>query len=212
MGTNTASLFPMFLKLEGRNCLVLGAGSVGEQKIRSLLDCGTHIRVVAPLATTTVQEWARRGAVNWTRREFETTDLDGTYLVVAATSNVEVNHAIYREAQTRGILCNVVDDPPYCDFYYGALVRRGHLQIAISTNGLSPALAQRIRKKFEAEFPQIYGDWLDELGSKREELFRSGGDPEQRKQLLHRLATHEEFLKFESSQFASILESGKEVL
>ena len=209
---STASLFPMFLKLEGRNCLVLGAGGVGEQKIRSLLDCDAQIHVVAPWATAGVKQWDRDGVVTWIPRSFESTDLDGAYLVVAATSDVEVNHAIYREAQTRGILCNVVDDPPYCDFYYGALVRRGHLQIAISTNGLSPALAQRIRKQFEEEFSPIYGPWLDELGSRREELFRAGGDPEQRKQFLHQLATHEEFRRFESSQLASISESGKEVL
>ena len=207
MGSNTASLFPMFLKLEGRNCLVLGAGSVGEQKIRSLLDCGAHLRVVAPFATAAVQEWAADGRLTWLQREYESSDLDGTYLVVAGTSNVEVNHAIYREANSRGILCNVVDDPPYCDFYYGALVRRGHLQISISTNGLSPALAQRIRKQFEVEFPPIYGDWLEVLGRRREEMFRAGGDPETRKALLHELAGAAAFLEFESSQLAS----GKEV-
>ena len=207
MGTNTASLFPMFLKLEGRNCLVLGAGSVGEQKIRSLLDCGAHLRVVAPVASEAVQEWAQNGLLTWLQREYQPSDLDGTYLVIAATSNAEVNHAIYREANARGILCNVVDDPPYCDFYYGALVRRGQLQIAISTNGLSPALAQRIRKQLEAEFPSIYGPWLDELGRRREEMFRAGGDPEERKVLLHKLATPGAFSEFESSQ----LVSGKEV-
>jgi precorrin-2 dehydrogenase/sirohydrochlorin ferrochelatase len=209
---SNASLFPMFLKLEGRSCLVLGAGSVGEQKIHSLLDCGAQIRVVAPWATAVVKEWDRAGVVTWIPRKFESSDLDGTYLAVAATSDVEVNHAIYREAQARGILCNVVDDPPYCDFYYGALVRRGQLQIAISTNGLSPALAQRIRKQFEDEFPPIYGHWLDELGNRRVELFRAGGDPEERKQILHRLASHDAFLEFESSQLASISESGKDVL
>jgi precorrin-2 dehydrogenase/sirohydrochlorin ferrochelatase len=210
MGTSSASLFPMFLKLEGRNCLVLGAGSVGEQKIRSLLDCDAEIHVVAPWASGAVQQWAQNGLLTWIPREFESSDLDGTYLVIAATSSVEVNHEIYREARSRGILCNVVDDPPYCDFYYGALVRRGQMQIAISTNGLSPALAQRVRKQLEGEFPPIYGPWLDELGRRREQLFRAGGDPEERKQILHRLATHEAFLEFESGQFA-MSESGKEV-
>jgi precorrin-2 dehydrogenase/sirohydrochlorin ferrochelatase len=193
---SNASLFPMFLKLEGRNCLVLGAGSVGEQKIRSLLDCGAQIRVVAPWASTEVTSWAKSGLVTWIPRKFESFDLDGTYLAVAATSDVEVNHAIYREAQSRGILCNVVDDPPYCDFYYGALVRRGQLQIAISTNGLSPALAQRIRKQLEAEFPPVYANWLEELGNRRESLFRAKGDAEARRKLLHRMATREAFMEF----------------
>ena len=198
----------MFLKLEGRSCLVLGAGSVGEQKIRGLLDCGAQIRVVAPWATAVVQEWAHSGALTWHQRAFVSTDLEGAYLTVAATSDVEMNHAIYREAQARGILCNVVDDPPYCDFYYAALVRRGQLQIAISTNGLSPALAQRIRKQLEEEFPEEYGHWLEELGSRRAALFQAGGDPEERRQLLHRLAAPEAFSEFKSTQS----ESGKEVL
>ncbi len=206
---NTASLFPMFLKLEGRNCLVLGAGSVGEQKIRSLLDCGAQIRVVAPTASAMVKEWADRGALTWSQRPFESADLDGAYLVIAATSDVEVNHRIYREARARQILCNVVDDPPHCDFYYPAIVRRGQLQIAISTAGLSPALAQRIRKQLEEEFPPAYANWLEELGSRREALFAAGGDPEERRQLLHRLATQEAFTEFEPSHQS---EAGKEVL
>lgn len=193
---NTASLFPMFLKLEGRNCLVLGAGSVGEQKIRSLLDCGARIRVVAPAASAAVREWANWGALTWLQRTFESADLDGMFLVVAATSDVEVNHTIYREAQDCGILCNVVDDPPHCDFYYPAVVRRGQLQIAISTAGLSPALAQRIRKQLETEFPPVYASWLEELGSRRESLFRAKGDSEVRRKLLHHMATREAFMEF----------------
>ena len=208
MGMNTASLFPMFLKLEGRNCLVLGAGSVGEQKIRSLLDCGATIRVVAPFASAAVIEWANRGVLTWLQREFESPDLDGMFLVIAATSDVAVNHDIYRECQVRGILCNVVDDPPHCDFYYPAVVRRGQLQIAISTAGLSPALAQRIRKQLEEEFPPAYATWLKELGNRREAMFRAGGDAEVRRKLLHHLATREAFMEFVRSPQS---ESGKEV-
>ncbi len=206
---NTPSLFPMFLKLEGRSCLVLGAGSVGEQKIRSLLDCGAQVVVVAPSASAAVRGWATSGALTCLQRPFEPADLDGVFLVVAATSSAEVNHAIYREAQARGILCNVADDPPHCDFYYPAVVRRGQLQIAISTAGFSPALAKRIRKQLEEEFPPAYASWLERLGTKRESLFSAGGDPEVRRQALHQLATPEAFLEFERSQQS---ESGKEVL
>lgn len=206
---NTAPLFPMFLKLEGRSCLVLGAGSVGEQKIRGLMECGADVRIVAPSASDAVREWAERGALTWLARAFEPADLDGVFLVVAATSSMEVNHEIYREARARGILCNVVDDPPYCDFYYPAVVRRGQLQIAVSTAGLSPALAQRIRKQLEEEFPPAYANWLEELGRKRESLFRAGGDPELRRRQLHQLATPEALLEFERSNQS---ESGKEIL
>ena len=194
---SAAPLFPMFLKLEGRSCLVVGAGSIGEQKIRSLIDCGAQVRVVAPSASAAVMEAAGRGALAWSQRDFGVSDLDGVFLVVAATSSVEVNHAIYREAQRRGILCNVVDDPPHCDFFYPAVVCRGQFQIAISTGGLSPALAQRVRKQFEEEFPPVYGIWLEELGKKRAALFQCGCEPELRRSLLHQAVTPEAFAQFE---------------
>ena len=207
---NTASLFPMFLKLEGRSCLVVGAGRVGEPKIRSLIESGSRVRVVAPAASAAVLEWAKGGRLTWLQKAFEAPDLDGVFLVVAATSSVEVNHAVYAEAKRRGILCNVVDDPPHCDFYYPAVVRRGQLQIAISTAGLSPALAQRIRKQLEEEFPAAYAGWVEDLGSKREALFRSGVAPERLRQLLHQSVTPEAFVEFEHRR--NQFESGKEVL
>jgi precorrin-2 dehydrogenase len=207
---STASLFPMFLKLEGRSCLIAGACRVGEPKIRSLIEAGARVRVVAPVASAAVLEWATAGRLTWLEKTFEPSDLDGVFLVVAATSSTEVNHAIYAEAKRRAILCNVVDDPTHCDFYYPAVVRRGQLQIAISTAGLSPALAQRIRKQLEEQFPPVYADWLEELGRKRKSLFRAGGDPELRRSLLHELVTPEALAEFErrKNQF----ESGKDVL
>ena len=206
---SSAPLFPMFMKLEGRPCLVVGAGGVGEPKIRSLVDCGARVHVVAPIATGAVKEAANQGTLAWSQRDFELSDLDGVFLVVAATSSVEVNHSIYREAQRRGILCNVVDDPPHCDFFYPAVVRRGQFQIAISTGGLSPALAQRVRKQFEEEFPPVYGVWLEELGKKRAALFQGGCEPELRRSLLHQFVTPEAFAEFEHDRLA---ETGKDLL
>ena len=118
----------MFLKLEGRSCLVVGAGAIGEPKIESLLTAGASVRVVAPDASASVAEWARAGAIVWEAREFNDADLDGVFLVIAATSSRDVNGAIFRKAHQRNILCNVVDDPEFCDFYYPAVVRRGDLQ------------------------------------------------------------------------------------
>jgi precorrin-2 dehydrogenase/sirohydrochlorin ferrochelatase len=187
------TLFPIFLKLEGRSCLVVGAGVIGEPKIGSLLTSGASIRVIAPHATALVAEWVRAGAIRWESREFNVADLDGVFLVIAATSSREVNGTIFREAQERKILCNVVDDPEYCDFFYPAVVRRGNLQLAISTNGHSPALAQRIRRELEAQFGPEYGEWLEELGKIRQELFASAIDPEVRRRLLHQLASREAF-------------------
>ena len=195
------TLFPMFLKLEDRSCLVVGAGTMGQPKIDSLLAAGAFVRVIAPGATTAVADWARAGAITWEARDFNTSDLDGVFLVIAATSSREVNGTIFREARRRNILCNVVDDPEHCDFYYPAIVRRGQLQLAISTNGHSPALAQRIRRELEIQFGPEYEEWLEELGKIRQQLFASEIDPDHRRRLLHKLASRE---AFEQAQSAGI--------
>jgi precorrin-2 dehydrogenase/sirohydrochlorin ferrochelatase len=192
------SLFALFLKLEGRKCLVVGAGNVAQSKIRSLLDSGASVRVIAPRANAAVEEWSRTGLITWEARSFEAADLDGTVLVIAATSSSAVNETIFREAQQRNVLCNAVDDPKRCNFYYGAVVRRGKLQIAISTEGQSPALAQRVRRELEAQFGPEYAAWVEELGQIREKLFASGIDPESRRQLLHELASRDAFAERES--------------
>ena len=187
------TLFPMFLKLEDRDCVVVGAGTIGEPKIRSLLVAGAKVRVIAPQARPAVAEWARLGVLRWEAREFRTEDLDGAFLAVAATSLPEVNDAVFREARSRGVLCNAVDDPERCDFYYGALVRRGNLQVAISTGGHSPALAQRLRKDLEASISPEYAGWLERLGKIRRRMMADHIPVERRRRLLHRLASKRAF-------------------
>jgi len=179
-----------------RLCLVVGADQVGEAKIEGLLAAGAAVKVVAPKATEPVMRWARTGKIDWQPRRFEPADLDGTFLVVVATPWRELNDSIFREAQQRGVLCNVVDDPPRCDFYYPAVVNRGELQIAISTNGRSPALAQRLRQELEQQFGPEYEAWLEALGQKRQDLFALAIDCEERRRLLHTLVTHERFEEF----------------
>src|SRR5215470_5539168 len=183
------SLFPMFLKLEGRRCLVVGAGTVAQGKISSLLLSGAEVRVVAPSANGAVREWVRTGAIGWENREFSPADLDRAFLVIVATSSKEVNQAVFREAQSRRVLCNVVDDPEHCDFYYPAVVRRGQLQIAISTAGESPALAQKLRRELEIQFGPEYETWVEQLGRVRRELFAQDIDAEERRRKLHQLAS-----------------------
>ncbi|MGA9383565.1 MAG: bifunctional precorrin-2 dehydrogenase/sirohydrochlorin ferrochelatase, partial [Candidatus Sulfotelmatobacter sp.] len=118
-----SSLFPMFVKLEGKRCLVVGAGKVGEPKIGGLIETGARIHVVALEASEAVHQWARDGKITLEIRAFAPADLDGTFLAIVATASRDLNGSIYCEAQQRGILCNVVDVPEYCDFYYPAVVR-----------------------------------------------------------------------------------------
>jgi siroheme synthase-like protein len=189
-------LFPAFLKLTGRRCLVVGAGPVAQEKIESLLRAGASVRVVAPHATGSVRAWARAKKIHWEPRKFRPADFKGVFLVVASTSSPSLHEKIYRQARRRAVLCNVVDDPAHCDFYYGAVVRRGELQIAISTGGHSPALAQRLRKKIEGEIGAEYEHWLEKLGAARKRLFAKSLSPARRKALLHRLASEISFEKF----------------
>src|SRR5208282_4899299 len=126
-------------------------------------------------------------------REFLQGDLDGASLAIAATSAPGVNHAVFLEAEARGILCNSVDDIENCHFYYGAIVQRGDLQIAISTNGKSPALAQRIRRELEETYGEQYAAWLEKLGNTRNALRAKATGFERIKTILHRLATKEMF-------------------
>jgi precorrin-2 dehydrogenase / sirohydrochlorin ferrochelatase len=189
-------LFPVFLKLQGRSCLVVGAGNVALSKIEGLLASGAEVRVVAPQAVDPVITLAQAGEISWWQRSFEPADLDGVFLAIVATSNSELNGRVFREAQRRNILCNVVDDPPHCDFYYPSVVRRGDLQIAISTNGRSPALAQRLRRELEEQFGPEYEVWLNRLGIEREKLFRQPMDPELRRKLLHKVADRKAFEEF----------------
>lgn len=186
-------MFPIFLKLEGRRCLVVGAGSIAEGKIRGLLQAGASVEVVAPWAVPQIQEWFGQGILNWKPRNFEPNDLGDVFLVIAATPSREVNTQIFHEARLRNVLCNSVDDPENCDFYYGAVVRRGDLQIAISTNGRSPALAQRLRQELEEQFGPEYETWLQELGEARDQMFVAKLDVEARRKLLHELASREAF-------------------
>ena len=183
-----ANLFPAFIKLANRPCLVVGAGEIASSKIASLLEAGARVRVVAPLAIEPIQKLASSGSIQWLAREFAANDLAGSLLVIAATSSREVNRAVFLEAQRRNILCNAVDDPPNCAFYFPAVVRRGKLQIAISTSGESPSLAQRLRIELEKSLDSSIGDWLDEIGTRRREILASQPPSDERKQLLQSFA------------------------
>jgi len=191
-------LFPAFLKLAGRRCVVVGAGPIAEEKISGLLAANAQIRVVAPRATPLIRNWARAKKIQWRARPYRSTDLAGAFLVIAATSSPALHAKIYADARRRAVLCNVVDDPAHCDFYYGAVVRRGALQIAVSTEGHSPSLARRLKKIIARQIGPEYESWLAEIGEIRKKLFAEKKlPPARRKVLLHRLASDSSFKEFQ---------------
>jgi precorrin-2 dehydrogenase / sirohydrochlorin ferrochelatase len=147
------------LKLTGRRCLVVGGGSVGLEKVEGLLACGARVHVVAPAVCEGVAELAAVGDIEWSQRRFAPGDLAGHFLAIAATSDTDVNVAVFDEAERRAMLCNVVDVPPLCSFILPAIVRTGPIAIAISTAGSSPALAKRMKR----EIAEVYGTEYAEL-------------------------------------------------
>lgn len=150
------NLYVACLNLADRAVLVVGAGPVALEKIEGLLTCGARIKVVARNAVPQVLELAAQSGLELEERPYETTDLDGCLLVVAATANTELNTRIYREAEERSMLVNVVDVPELCNFILPAIVRKDFLTVAISTAGASPALAKRMKREAAAMFGPEY--------------------------------------------------------
>jgi precorrin-2 dehydrogenase/sirohydrochlorin ferrochelatase len=190
------SLLPIFVKLQNRLVVVVGGGAIAQGKIEGLFAAEARVRVVAPQVTPAIAQWISQGKLEWQAKTFAPADLNGAFLAIAATSAPGVNEAVFTEADGRGILCNAVDDIEHCHFYYGSVVQRGDLQIAISTNGKSPALAQRLRLLLEKQFGPEYELWLEWLGAARELLRAGDNSADSKKVLLHHLASEPMFERF----------------
>jgi len=194
--SNAPNFFSMLVRLAGRRCLVVGAGKIAADKVAGLLIHGAQIEVVSPRAVHRIQELVRKGKIVWRRRRFSPRDVDGAFLVVAATNSSIINKAVFLACNARGVLCNAVDDPVHCDFFYPAVVRRGSLQIAISTNGQSPALAARLRRELEKQFGPEWGDWVEHVGKMRRELLDQRMPAKARRERLLEMASADEFQEF----------------
>ena len=175
---------------------MVGGGKVAAGKIRGLLNHGARVAVVSPRAVRFIQEMVRAGVIAWRRRAFLAKDLDGAFLVIAATNSSSVNAAIFRASSARGILCNAVDDPLHCDFFYPAVLRRGPLQIAISTSGYSPALSARLRRELGRQFGPEWGAWVQHIGRMRREILQQGTTPARRRRELLKMASARAFATF----------------
>jgi siroheme synthase-like protein len=167
-------VFPLFLKLEGRPVLVVGAGPVGERKIASLLEAGARVRVVAPEATDEVRRWAGEGRVVWLPRGLVESDVEGARLVFAATSDPQAQRLALAACEARGIFVVAVDDPPNATAYGGAVVHRPPFVVAISSSGVAPGLTRLVREVIEAVLPS---DDVVEAARRLRERWKSEGRP-----------------------------------
>jgi precorrin-2 dehydrogenase len=191
-----AALYPLFLNLQGRPCVVVGGGQVAEAKARDLLAAGARVRVICATVTEIISEWSRVGTLIWEARPYQEGDLENAFLVVSC-ADAGTNAKVFAESERRNIFCNAGDDVEHCSAYACAVVRRGPLQIAISTAGKSPALAQRLRKELEQRFPPVYGLWVERLGELRRHLFKNESmERETRTAILHKEAGASAFEEF----------------
>jgi siroheme synthase-like protein len=144
------------LRLKGRRCIVVGGGDIGLEKVEGLLACDADVTLVAPEAHPALVELSLEGSITWQRREYESGDLDGALIVIAATNDTDTNVRVFEDAENRAMLVNVVDVPPLCNFILPAIVRTGPLAVAISTAGASPALAKRMKREIGEQFGEPY--------------------------------------------------------
>jgi len=180
-------LFPVFLNLEGKPCLVAGGGLVALRKIESLLECGAAVSVVSPVVEDKVSGLAEQGLIRWRQGMVEVDDIDHVFMVFIATNDTEVNQQVVDWCRERRVLVNAVDDPPNCDFYVPAVVKRNSLQMAISTEGKSPLYARKLREQMEQVIGPEYGDFVDLLGELREKIKASVPDINKRKSIFEKL-------------------------
>jgi siroheme synthase-like protein len=184
---NTRPYYPAILDVAGRNAVVVGAGNIGEGKIRGLLNADANVTVISLTATDQVREWASAGRIRLEQRGYESDDLDGAFLVIAATEDNDTNVRVFEDAEARQMLCNVVDVTHLCNFILPSIVRHGDLAIAVSTGGASPAMARRIRISLQQCYGDEYAVALELLGALRDELKAMYPEPDDRKVLFERM-------------------------
>lgn len=184
---NMNTLFPAFLNLDHKLCVVIGGGEVAFRKIRGLLQCHADVRVVSPSSIPKIIELQRDKKILLCERAYQSEDITGAYLVVAATNDQEANRRIFQDCEARQIFCNVVDVPELCQFYYAAQYTCGDLKIAISTNGASPALAKTLKTELAERYPCEFADYLDYLRRIRDAIQTMISEESERKTLLQKI-------------------------
>jgi precorrin-2 dehydrogenase/sirohydrochlorin ferrochelatase len=194
-------LYPIYLNVAGKNCLVIGGGPVAERKAASLLEYGAFIRIISPLAGEKITAWADQNLLKWVAREFEADDLDQIFMVFIATDDNSLNKEIADLCRQRGILVNAVDDPPNCDFFVPSVLRRDSLAVAISTEGRSPLFAAHLRRRLETIITEEYGQFVNILGEIREELRKSSLSINQRRQILEQIVDSDLFDLLQAGQY-----------
>jgi precorrin-2 dehydrogenase/sirohydrochlorin ferrochelatase len=179
--------YPVSLDIKNRKCLVVGGGSVGTRKVKTLLECGAKVTVVSPDVSGQLLEFVDNGLIVLEKRLYRETDIDGMFLVIGTTDDEKLNRQISMDAENLNMLCNIADRPEVCNFILPSIVNRGDLTISISTSGKSPALAKKLRIELEEQFGNEYAELLRLMGAIRKKLLSQKHEPEAHKQLFEQL-------------------------
>ncbi len=179
--------YPISLDLTNKGCLVVGGGLVAERKVRSLLDCNAQVRVVSPEISPGLKSLVEDGLVAYRQGCYYTSDLEGVFLVIGATNRQDVNQKIADDCSARNLVVNIVDNPTMGNFFVPAVVRRGSLTIAISTNGKSPLLARKMREELEKTYGPQYEEFLDMLAELRKDVIHNVHDNDKKRGILENL-------------------------
>lgn len=182
-GSGMAYLYPLFLSLFDRRCVVVGGGDVAARKAARLIECGAHVAVIATSLAPEMQRLNDTGSISHTQERYRAEHLEGAFLVIGATDEGDINRRVYRDAEDRGILVNIVDDPERCNFIVPAVARRGDLTVAVSTGGKSPLFAGRIRDELDSLLDEAYAPFLRLMGELRTAVL-SRGNPSRDNRLL----------------------------
>jgi precorrin-2 dehydrogenase / sirohydrochlorin ferrochelatase len=186
------SNYPIMLKLEGKKVVVVGGGKVAERKVTGLLNTGARIVVVSPEATDELTSLASEAMLQWLKKPFSKEDIEGAFLIFAATNDVELNQYIKTAASDQQLV-TIADDPEGSDFHVPSHIQRGRLSIAVSTGGASPTLARKIREQLESQFDERYEDYLEFLFTARKRVLKEVKDPSRKRKILSAIVS-EEFL------------------
>ena len=193
-------LLPVFVKLKDKLCVIVGGGKVAQRKAESLIGCGAAVKVVSPLVEKQIKQWASEGFLTWCEKKFSEDDLNGAFIAFASTDDSSKNEKVVETCNRKGIMVNAVDEPELCDFFVPSVIRRKSLAVAISTEGKSPLLAQRLRKELEQILADEYGEFLEILGEQREKIKQAEPDRQKRKKIFKALV---------NSDIIDLLKAGK---
>lgn len=180
--------YPVNLDIKDKNCLVIGGGSVGTRKVKTLLECDAIVTIISPVVTKEIQELSDNGSIKLKKRSYRRSDInEKTFLVIGATDNDNLNQLIRKDAKRFNLLCNIADCPEICNFILPAIVQRGDLIITISTSGKSPAFTKKLRQHLEKEYGDEYVEFLQLMGAIRKKLLKSKHESEVHKHLFEQL-------------------------